>query len=144
MAVLGNERKVYLNLQDSGVPSASAWIAGELNNSFNRTAEGIDTSDKSTEWEQFLSGKKGATAEVTVYLDDLSDGPQCRALEALYEGNGMVRVFVGRNGSSAQRRGDVFSAIVTSVSDANDNGSVSTRTISLTATGEVTHYPSLS
>ena len=38
----------------------------------------------------------------------------------------------------------VFTAIVTAIGDTNDNGSVASRSISLTATGEVTHYPSLS
>ena len=82
MAVLGNTRRVYIV---TGTTTLTyTWLAGEQTNSFNRTAEGIDTSDKSTVWAQFLSGKKGATAEVTVFTDDTSTEPQHAALSALH------------------------------------------------------------
>lgn len=141
MAVLGSTRKAYITLGSSGTPTT--WLSGEQTNNFNRTSEAIEVSDKSTTWAQFISGKRGATAEITVYTDDTSAGPQYNAIKALHTGV-TVRVFIGvLNGSSASQ-GDVFTAIVTAVSDTNDNGSVATRTISLTATGEVTHYPTLS
>ena len=143
MAQLGNTRKAYVTIGSSGTPTT--WLAGEQTNSFNRTAEAIEASDKSTDWAQFLSGKKGATAEVTVYTND-SDAQQKAALAALHNG-AQVRVFVGTltSGSSpAPSEGDVFAAVVTSISDTNDNGAVSTRSISLTANGAVTHYPALS
>lgn len=142
MAQLGNERRVYIVTGSS--TSTYTWLAGEQSNSFNRTAEAIETSDKSTDWAQFLSGKKGATAEVTVYTND-SDAQQKTALSALHNGS-QVRVFVGTltSGSSpAPSEGDVFAAVVTAISDTNDNGAVSTRSISLTASGAVTHYPTI-
>jgi len=142
MAQLGNERRVYIVTGSS--TSTYTWLAGEQSNSFNRTAEAIETSDKSTDWAQFLSGKKGATAEVTVYTND-SDAQQKAALSALHNGS-QVRVFVGTltSGSSpAPSEGDVFAAVVTAISDTNDNGAVSTRSISLTASGAVTHYPTI-
>jgi len=142
MAQLGNERRVYIVTGSS--TSTYTWLAGEQSNSFNRTAEAIETSDKSTDWAQFLSGKKGATAEVTVYTND-SDAQQKAALSALHNGS-QVRVFVGTltSGSSpAPSEGDVFVAVVTAISDTNDNGAVSTRSISLTASGAVTHYPTI-
>ena len=142
MAQLGNERRVYIVTGSS--TSTYTWLAGEQTNSFNRTAEAIEASDKSTDWAQFLSGKKGATAEVTVYTND-SDAQQKAALAALHNG-AQVRVFVGTltSGSSpAPSEGDVFAAVVTSISDTNDNGAVSTRSISLTASGAVTHYPTI-
>lgn len=141
MAVLGNTRKAYITLGSSGTPTT--WLSGEQTNNFNRTAEAIEVSDKSTTWAQFIAGKRGATAEITVYTDDTSAGPQYNAIKALHTG-ATVRVFIGVLNGSAASQGDVFTAVVTAISDTNDNGSVATRTLSLTATGEVTHYPSLS
>ena len=139
MAQLGNVRRAYIAAGSTGTPTA--WLTGEQTNSFNRTAEAIEVSDKSTIWAQFISGKRGATAEVTVYVDD-TDAQQKAVLNALHEGTN-VRVFIGVLSSKTPSQGDVFTAVVTAVSDTNDNGSVATRSISLTATGAVTHYPSL-
>ena len=141
MAELGNNRRVYLTLGSSGTPTT--WLSGEQSNTFNRTAEAIEVSDKSTVWAQFISGKKGATAEVTVFTDDTSAGPQYNAIKALHTG-ATVRVFIGTLNGSSPTQGDIFTAIVTAISDTNDQGTVATRSISLTASGEVTHYPSLS
>ena len=140
MAELGNARRVYIV---TGTTPTYTVMAGEQNNSFNRTAEAIETSDKSTEWAQFISGKKGATAEVTVLLNDLSTDQQHVALQALAAGN-TVKVFIGTLSTGSPSQGDLFDAIITAISDSNDVGAVATRTISLTATGAVTHYPSLS
>lgn len=140
MAQLGNERKAYVTLGSSGTPTT--WLAGEQSNNFNRTAEAIEVSDKSTEWAQFITGKKGATAEITVYTDDTTAGPQYNMIKALHNGS-QVRVFIGVLSGSSASEGDVFTAIVTAISDTNDNGSVASRSISLTATGAVTHYPTI-
>lgn len=141
MAELGNVRRAYISIGTSGTPTT--WLSGEQTNSLNRTAEAIETSDKSTEWQQFISGKKGATAEVTVYTDDTANGPQYNAIKALHQGS-YVRVFIGKLSSSTPSEGDAFTALVTAVSDTNDQGSVATRNISLQASGEVTHYPTIS
>lgn len=141
MAVLGNTRKAYLALASSGTPTT--WLSGEQTNSFNRTSEAIEVSDKSTTWAQFIAGKRGATAEITVFTDDTTSGPQWNAIKALHTG-ATVRIFIGVLSGSSASQGDVFTAIVTSISDTNDTGSVATRSISVTATGEVTHYPTLS
>jgi len=119
-------------------------LSGEQTNSFNRTSEAIEISDKSTEWAQFIPGKKGATAEVTVYTDDDDTGPQHVAISALHLGLN-VRVFIGTltGTTPAPSEGDLFTAVITAISDTNDNGSVATRNISLTATGAVTHYPAV-
>ena len=142
MAQLGNTRRVYIV---TGSTSKSyTWLSGEQSNSFSRTAEAIENSDKSSEWAQFLSGKKGATAEVTVYTDD-SDAQQKAALSALEAGT-PVSVFIGTlssGGSPAPTEGDVFNAIITAINDTNDNGAVASRSMSLTATGAVTHYPTI-
>ena len=134
MAQLGNERRVYIV---TGTPSLTyTWLTGEQTNSYNRTAEAIETSDKSTVWAQFLTGKLGATLEVTVYVDD-TNAQQKAVLQALHNG-ATVRVFVGvitGTGSSQSLAGELIEAVITAISDTNDNGSVSTRNISLTASG---------
>lgn len=144
MSVLGNSRRVYIV---TGTTSLTyTWLAGEQTNSFNRTAEAIEVSDKSTEWAQFLSGKKGATAEVTVYTDDDASGKQHAAITALHNG-AKVKVFIGTlttGTTPAPSQGDVFEAVITAISDTNDNGAVATRSMSLTASGAVTHYPAIS
>lgn len=135
MAQLGNERRVYI-VTGTGIGTFT-WLTGEQTNSYNRTAEAIETSDKSTVWAQFISGKRGATLEVTVYVDD-TNAQQKAALAALHNGD-EIKVFVGAeetSGNDTVYRGEMFFAIVTAISDTNDNGSVSTRNISLTANGE--------
>ena len=141
MAELGNGRKAYITLGSSGTPTT--WLSGEQSNSFNRTAEAIEVTDKSSVWAKFISGKKGATAEITVFTDDTTGEPQYNCIKALHTG-ATVRVFIGKLNGSAASEGDVVTAIVTAISDTNDNGAVASRSLSLTATGEVTHYPSLS
>lgn len=144
MAELGNKRKFYLVAGSSA--ATYTWLAGEQTNSFNRTADAIEVSDKETEWKKFIYGTKGATAEVTVYTDDASSSPQKDFLKALHQGQ-TVRCFVGKLGtgqSASPSEGDVFEAIVNAVSDTNDNGAVATRNLSLTANGAVTHYPTFS
>ena len=139
MAQLGNTRRVYIV---TGTTPTYTVLAGEQTNSVNRTAEAIEVSDKSSDWAQFISGKKGATAEVTVFLNDLSTDKQHAVLQALAAGS-TVKVFIGTLANNAPSEGDLFDAIVTAISDTNDVGAVSTRNISLTATGAVTHYPAL-
>ena len=143
MAELGNIRRFYLGTALSG--ETWTWLAGEQSNSFNLTAESIEVSDKSTEWQQFISGKKGATATVTVFTDDTASGPQHDMISALTNGEN-VFCFIGKLASSGNTptEGDAFEAIITSISDTNDQGSVASRQISLTATGAVKHYPTIS
>ena len=140
MAQLGNTRRVYIV---TGTTPSYNVMAGEQTNSLNRTAEAIEVSDKTTDWAQFIAGKKGATAEVTVFLNDLNTDQQHAVLQALTAGS-KVKVFIGTLSSSTPSQGDLFEAIVTAISDTNDVGAVATRSISLTATGAITHYPSLS
>jgi len=140
MAQLGNTRRVYIV---TGTTPSYNVMAGEQTNSLNRTAEAIEVSDKTTDWAQFIAGKKGATAEVTVFLNDLNTDQQHAVLQALTAGS-KVKVFIGTLSSNSPSQGDLFEAIVTAISDTNDVGAVATRNISLTATGAITHYPSLS
>ena len=140
MSKLGNAVKAYIK-----VSSTYTWLQGEQSNRLNLTAEAIETSDKSTIWAQFISGKKGATAEVSVFADNTDESQQA-ALKAFHEGD-VIDVFIGELSSGqspAPSDGDAFQAIVNAVSDDNSVGTVATRTLSITATGDVTHYPSLS
>ena len=143
MAELGNNRRVYI-VTGTGTLTYTV-LAGEQTNNFNRTAEAIETSDKSAIWAQFISGKKGATAEVTVYTND-ADLQQKAALTGLHTGS-KVKVFIGTLSTGttpAPTAGDLFEAFVTAISDTNDNGAVASRSLSLTATGAVTHTPTIS
>lgn len=134
MAQLGNVNKFYIKIS-----STWTWLTGEQNNSFNRTAEAIEVSDKSTDWAQFISGKKGATAEVTIFADN-SNAAQKNVLSNFASGT-EVDIFIGSLSGSSPSSGDAAKAIITAVSDTNDFGAVSTRNISLTINGAVTHYP---
>ena len=134
MAQLGNVNKFYIKISSSWT-----WLTGEQNNSFNRTAEAIEVSDKSTDWAQFIAGKKGATAEVTVFADN-TNAAQKNVLSAFASG-AEVDFFIGELSTNTPSSGDVGKAIITAISDTNDFGAVSSRSISLTVTGAVTHYP---
>lgn len=129
---LGNTKKAYVKVSSSYV-----WLGGEQSNTLNRTAEAIETSDKSNDWAQFIAGKRGATVEITVFAD-AADSAQNQAITALTTGAEVDWCIGVLNGSSVSS-GDYGKAIVTAVSDTNDYGAVASRTISLTASGTVTH-----
>lgn len=143
-AILGNVNRFYVKI---GSATAYTWLTGEQNNSVNRTQEAIEVSDKSTDWAQFIGGKKGATIEATIFADN-SDSAQAEILKGLYQGTKVqffVGTLVGGTGADAGNpsSGEVGQAVVTGISDTNDFGSVSTRNVTLTVDGALTHYPSL-
>lgn len=136
MPKLGNIRRFY-------VGADKAWLAGEQNNSFNRTANPIEVTDKSVIWQQFIAGVRGATASVTVYADDTTGLPQATILASWAAGQ-KVQCFIGELDTSGTDpvivSGDAFEAVITSISDTNNNNEVASRDIQLTVSGEVTHY----
>lgn len=136
MPKLGNVRRFY-------VGADKAWLAGEQNNSFNRTANPIEVTDKSVIWQQFIAGVRGATASVTVYADDTTGLPQATILASWAAGQ-KVQCFIGELDTSGTDpvivSGDAFEAVITSISDTNNNNEVASRDIQLTVSGEVTHY----
>ena len=144
-AKLGNERRFYMTADTSGsiAGKTPTWLAGEQTNNVNRSQDTLEVSDKASgNWKKFIAGMKSMTADVTVYADD-SDAQQKKMLDALYEGQN-VFCFVGEvtgSDSLTASSGDAFEAIVTAVNDTNDNNAVSTRQISLQATGEVVRIP---
>lgn len=140
-AILGNKNKFYVKI---GTATTYTWLTGEQNNSVNRTQEAVEVSDKSSDWAQFIAGKKGATIEATVFADN-SDSAQAEALKSLHNGTNL-KFFVGQLSSDTppvESSGEVGEAVVTAISDTNDFGAVASRTISLTVTGALTHYPTL-
>lgn len=133
-AILGNKKRCYIGTSKDG--NTWNWLKGEQSNSLTINANQVETSDKSNSWQSFIYGIKGATADVTVFADD-SDAQQTAVLTALMGGTN-VFVYIGEvSGESTPSNGFKFEALVASVSDTNDNGSVSSRSISLVATGEV-------
>lgn len=143
-AILGNVNRFYVKI---GTATTYTWLTGEQSNSVNRTQEAIEVSDKSTDWAQFIGGKKGATIEATIFADN-TDTAQQEVLKGLYNGqkvNFFVGSLVGGSGADAGNpsSGEVGVAVVTAISDTNDFGAVSTRNVSLTVDGALTHYPSL-
>ena len=136
MAQLGNNNRFYIKI---GSSSNYTWLAGEQNNSVNRTQEAIEVSDKSTIWTQYIAGKKGATIDGTIHADN-SDAAQVAILQALHTGQD-VQFFIGQLSSDAPSDGELGSAVVTSIGDTNDFGAVASRSISLTVNGALTHYP---
>lgn len=140
-AILGNKNKFYVKI---GTATSYTWLTGEQSNNVNRTQEAIEVSDKSTDWAQFIAGKKGATIDATIFADN-SDTAQQEVLKGLYNGT-KVKFFVGQlstDTTPAPSDGEVGEAIVTAIGDTNDFGAVSTRNVSLTVDGALTHYPAL-
>ena len=138
-AKLGNVNKFYIKV---GSATTYSWLTGEQNNNVNRTQEAIEVSDKSSSWAQFIAGKKGATIEATIFADN-SDTQQQELLKSLHNGSD-VPFFVGQLSTdtpAAPSDGEVGNAVITAISDTNDFGAVSTRTVSLTVNGALTHYP---
>ena len=139
MATLGNSRRCYIG---TSISSGFVWLTGEQSNSLNRNGNLIEVSDKSTVWQKFIAGVRGATASVTVHADD-ADAQQLAAIAALVNGTS-VFVFIGEVGNNnTPSKGDALEALVGSVNDTNDNGAVATRQIELTATGAIVRYPAV-
>ena len=136
MAELGNTRRVYIITGDGNTYTA---LKGEQSNSVNRSAESIDISDKDTgSWGSTMAGKKSLTVDVTVYADNTE---QKVFLDAFYKDQ-TVKVFIGKLGDgNTPVEGEAFDAVITSISDTNDAGTVATRSMSLVSKGAPTVYP---
>lgn len=140
-ATLGNTQKAYIcsgadditNVQDA------VWLGCETSNTVNRAQEAAECSDKSSQWAKFISAKRSGTFEVTVYADN-DDAGQIVALHGLFVG-GVVHFAVGVTGTDEWADMEFGDCVVTAVSDTNDFGAVSSRTISLQATGPLAPYP---
>lgn len=136
----GNIRRFFLT---TAAAANMTWLTGEQSNSYSRSTETIDVTDKDGEWAKFIAGRRSATADVTVFLDDTADAPQHKLLEALHAGD-TVYCFIGTLGTGtnpAPATGDLFEAVITAANDTNDKDAVAQRQFTLQVTGEPTHYP---
>lgn len=141
MAKAGRNVKAYIGVKPGGGNNYT-WLTGEQSNSFTLTQAQLEVTDKSSAWQQFIAGIKGATAEITVFADN-TDAQQNAAIKSIHDGV-TIPVFIGELGAGATPSdGDAFDALVTSCSDTNEVGGIATRQLSVVASGAVTHYPSL-
>lgn len=132
---LGNKNKAWVK-----TASTLTWLGGEQNNSLNLSAEAIEVSDKSSDWAQYISGKKGGTLDITVFADK-DDEAQKAALDAFFAGDPVewaVGEGTGDDGLSAPTAGFFGKGIVTAVGNTNDYGAVASRNISIQISGAVT------
>ena len=126
----GNKRRPYV--VDA---STYTWLAGEQNNSVNLNGNLIDISDKSTDWQKWLSGVKGGTVSITVFTDNESSAEQKKFLNALKNGT-TVNIFIGElSDGNTPSSGYTAEALVSSITETNNNGEVSSRDLQLTING---------
>ena len=131
----GNKRRVYLT---TGSGNTRTWIVGEQSNSIDYTNNALDASDKSTEWDQFISGNKNWTATATFNLDNAASSQQKTLLQSLVSG-AAVSIFIGELGSgNAIAEGMAGSAIITSISETAERNGIITREITFTGSGAPT------
>lgn len=128
----GNKRRVYLT---TGSGNTRTWIVGEQSNSIDYTNNALDASDKSTEWDQFISGNKNWTATATFNLDNAASSQQKTLLQSLISG-AAVSIFIGELGSgNAIAEGMAGTAIITAISETAERNGIITREITFTGSG---------
>jgi len=135
MVKSGNKHRVYLTT-GSGT-GTDTWIAGEQSHNVDYNNNTIDASDKSTEWDQFISGNKNWTASATFNADS-SSNEQKTLLQSLVNGQ-KVKVFIGELGSGSGRSdGMAGEALEQSVSQTAERNGILSRQVSLQGTGAPT------
>ena len=138
MATSGRARKIYLSSADK---STNTWISGEISNSLDISRETFGGTDKESLWDDFFAGKGSWSGSASFNLDNTAGGKQITLLNSIIEGT-YVYLFVGElNGSGVQSDGIFGKAIVTSVSESNADGSVSSRDISFQGCGAPVKIP---
>lgn len=137
MATSGRARKIYLSSADK---LTNTWIAGEISNSLDISRETFGGTDKESLWDDFFAGKGSWSGSASFNLDNTASGGQISLLNSIISGD-YVYIFVGELNEGAQGNGIFGKAIVTSVSESNADGSVSTRDISFQGCGAPTKVP---
>ena len=141
MAKSGRERKIYLTtIVDGGEEPdviTNTWIAGETSNSLDISRETFGGGDKSSTWDDFFAGKGSWSGSAAFNLDNSADQEQITLLNSLVAGT-KVLLFIGEldDDDDAQSDGIGGTAIITSISETNADGSVSSRDISFQGDGE--------
>ena len=137
MAVSGRTRKIYLSSSDK---TTNTWIVGEPSNSLDVSRETFGGGAKEDEWDDFFAGRGSWTASASFNLDNSADKNQISLLNSLIAGT-KVYLFIGTVTSGAQTEGVWGEALVTSVSESNADGSVSSRDVSFQGCGAPTKVP---
>lgn len=137
MATSGRARKIYLSVEGR---STNNWIAGEISNSLDISRETFGGTDKESLWDDFFAGKGSWSGSASFNLDNTAGGGQISLLNSIIAGT-YVYLFVGELNGGTQSNGIFGKAIVTSVSESNADGSVSSRDISFQGCGAPTKVP---
>lgn len=137
MAVSGRTRKIYLSSSDK---ATNTWIVGETSNSLDISRETFGGGAKEDEWDDFFAGRGSWTASASFNLDNSADKNQISLLSSLIAGT-KVHLFIGTVTGGAQTEGVWGEALVTSVSESNADGSVSSRDVSFQGCGAPTKVP---
>ena len=138
MATSGRARKIYLSNETR---ATNTWIAGEISNSLDISRETFGGTDKTSLWDDFFAGKGSWSGSASFNLDNPAGDGQILLLNCIIAGT-YVYLFVGELGEGqAQGNGIFGKAIVTSVSESNADGSVSSRDISFQGCGAPTKVP---
>lgn len=137
MAVSGRARKIYLSSSDK---ATNTWIVGETSNSLDISRETFGGGAKEDEWDDFFAGRGSWTASASFNLDNSADKNQISLLNSLIAGT-KVYLFIGTVTGGAQTDGVWGEALVTSVSESNADGSVSSRDVSFQGCGAPTKVP---
>ena len=137
MATSGRARKIYLSVEGG---ATNNWIAGEISNSLDISRETFGGTDKESLWDDFFAGKGSWSGSASFNLDNTAGGGQITLLNSIIAGT-YVYLFVGELSGAAQGNRIFGKAIVTSVSESNADGSVSSRDISFQGCGAPTKVP---
>lgn len=137
MATSGRARKIYLSVEGG---ATNNWIAGEISNSLDISRETFGGTDKESLWDDFFAGKGSWSGSASFNLDNTAGGGQISLLNSIIAGT-YVYLFVGELSGGTQSDGIFGKAIVTSVSESNADGSVSSRDISFQGCGAPTKVP---
>lgn len=140
MAKSGRQRKIYLTTIEEKVDptpdvTTNTWIAGETSNSLDISRETFGGGDKSSTWDDFFAGKGSWSGSASFNLDNSADEKQITLLDSLVAGT-KVLLFIGElDENDAKSDGIGGTAIITSISETNADGSVSSRDISFQGDG---------
>lgn len=137
MATSGRTRKIYLSSADK---TTNTWIVGETSNSLDISRETFGGGAKEDDWDDFFAGRGSWTASASFNLDNSASKNQISLLNSLIAGT-KVYLFIGTVTSGAQTEGVWGEALVTSVSESNADGSVSSRDVSFQGCGAPVKIP---
>ena len=132
MAENGSDRKLYI-VEDN----STTYVVGQTSSNLNMNDELLSTSDKMDEWETHISGQKSWTSSVTLNLSNKASDKQIEFIKALVAG-AEVGVFVGKLKEDKQSDGVAGKAMVASIDDTYDKGTLATRVVNLTGNGKPT------